>query len=204
MKKTLYVRTVAMSAVVLAGATAAAGAQVRLGIIGGVNYASIDDINVNNVSETFDNRSGFHIGAFIDLATSGFAIRPGVQYLNAGALFEGATFLDPNLDNFNVSYVSFPLDLRARFGPVDVFAGPEFQVLASANAQDDFNEDLKSWVVNGGIGLGLRLGPLMPEVRYAFGLSGLTEDQFTVGGITINTDNGQRSAALRVSLGVAF
>ena len=139
---------------------------------------------------------------FLELGGTGFVLRPGVVYLNAGSLFEGASFL--NQDNFNVSFVSFPVDFRARFGIIDIFAGPEFQTVLSTSADPDLESNLKSWVVNGGIGAGIRLGPLMPEIRYLFGLSGLTEDDFTVGGINVSTDNGQRQQTVRASVGFAF
>ncbi len=188
-------------AVLLFGARPAT-AQVSLGLIGGINFASLGDVTTNSVSETFDNRSGFHLGAFLELGGTGFVVRPGVVYLNAGSLFEGASFL--NQDNFNVSFVSFPVDFRARFGIIDLFAGPEFQTVLSTSAEPDLENNLKSWVVNGGVGVGLRLGPLMPEIRYLFGLSGLTEDDFTVGGINVSTDNGQRQQTVRASVGFAF
>jgi len=190
-----------LGAALLFGAKPAT-AQVTLGVIGGVNFASLDDVDANSLTQTFDNRSGFHLGAFLEVGGTGFVIRPGVVYLNAGSLFEGAGFL--NQDSFNVSFVSFPLDFRARFGAIDIFAGPEFQALLSTGAEPGFEDDLKSWVVNGGIGAGIRLGPLMPEVRYLFGLSGLTEDNFSVGSVNISTEGGQRTQTLRASLGLAF
>jgi hypothetical protein len=201
MKAMRFIRTVTVAAAILVLPTASADGQIKLGIIGGVNFASVNDVDIGALTETFDNRSGFHLGAFLEFGSPAFALRPGILYLNAGSLFEGATFL--NQDAFTMSFVSFPLDLRARFGVVDVFAGPEFQYLVSADAEDEFDDDLRSWVINGGVGVGLRLGPFMPEVRYLFALTGLTESDFTVGGVSVTTD-GQRTQALRASVGLAF
>lgn len=203
MKKNEHVRLLAAVAVLSVALAGSAEAQFKIGVIGGVNFATVDDVNVGSVSETFDNRSGFHVGAFVELGTSGFAVRPGALYLNAGSLFNEASFLDPNLDEFSMSFVAFPIDFRARIGILDLFVGPEFQLLVSADAESDFDDDLKSWVVNGGAGVGLRLGPFLPEVRYLFGLSSLTESDFTVGGVTVTTD-GPRTQALRASVGLAF
>ncbi len=181
---------------------APASAQLALGVIGGVNFAKLDDVNVNNVGETFDNRSGFHLGAFLELGGTGFVLRPGVIYLNAGSLFENSSFL--NQDAFNVSFLSFPLDFRARFGIIDIFTGPELQRRLSSDTDPTFESNLKNWVVSGAVGAGLRIGPLVPEVRYLFSLSGLTESDFTVGSFNVSTDSGQRTQTLRASVGFLF
>ncbi len=180
-------------------------AQATLGIVGGVNLASFDDIQVGNVRETFDSRTGFHAGLFLDLGLGPIAVRPGVQYLNAGPLFEGASFL--STDEFQLNYVAIPVDVRFKLISVLVspylFTGPEFRVLAASDAQADFKDDLKSFVMVWGVGAGVEVGPFYPELRYTFDISGITNDEFQVAGLNVVT-NKATANSFRLSVGLGF
>ncbi len=201
-----WMGVVAISVTGLAALTPERGAaQTTLGIVAGVNLASFDDIQVGNVRETFDSRTGFHAGLFLDAAFGPMAVRPGIQYLNAGPLFEGATFLDP--DAFQLNYIAVPIDVRAQLisllvAPY-VFTGPEFRILASSDAQSDFEDDLENFVMVWSVGAGVKLGFLYPELRYTFDISGITPDQFTVGGVNVVTNQATVNS-FRLSLGMGF
>ncbi len=190
----------------LSGATAARSeAQTTFGIVAGVNLASVNDVQVGSLQQTFDNRTGFHAGVFVDAGLGPVAIRPGLQYLNVGPLFEGATFLDP--DAFQVNYVAVPVDVRLQLismlvAPY-VFTGPEFRFLTSNDAQSDFEDDLKNVVMVWSIGAGVKAGPFFPELRYTFDISGVTDQQFEVAGLTVLTDKAN-VGGFRLSVGLGF
>ena len=180
-------------------------AQTTLGIVAGVNLASFNDIQVGSLRETFDRRTGFHAGLFVDAGFGPVAIRPGLQYLNVGPLFEGASFLDP--DAFQLNYVAIPVDVRLQVISIlvapYVFTGPEFRFLASSDAQTDFEDDLKDVVMVWSVGAGVKIGAFYPELRYTFDVSGVTDEQFDVAGLTVVTDNAKVNG-FRLSLGLGF
>ncbi|HEX9729099.1 MAG TPA: porin family protein [Gemmatimonadales bacterium] len=181
---------------------APATAQISLGIRGGVNLASIGDIRVNSLTETLKNRTGFHVGAFADVGLGLISVRPGLTYVNAGSLFEGSSYLVQ--DQFRLNYLAVPIDLKIGLPVVYGLVGPEFSYLLSSGAPADFEDDLKSTVMNAGIGVGVQFGPILGELRYTFGLSGLTEKQFAVGGVDVTTGDGQKANSIRFSVGFKF
>jgi hypothetical protein len=122
--------------------------------------------------------------------------------VNAGALFLGATYLTN--DAFDVSVLAFPLDLRVRLGPLDLFAGPEVQLSRSPGAGEDFAAALEAWVLHGGGGASLRLGHFFSEIRYILGLTGTTQERFVVGAVPVVLAGTHRSHMLRLSVGWAW
>ena len=196
------VTALAILVTLVGGMPSNAAAQVGFGIRGGVNFTSFDDVRLGSVSETFDNRTGFHFGAFADLALPVVGVRVGVNFLRMGALFEGASFLGNG--DFDVDYVTVPVDLRLRLPLLYLFVGPEFYYLLSTDAEPDFEDDLKAVVANAGVGVGVQVGPLLGEIRYTFGLSGITDEQFTAGGFSVTTGDVRQANTLRVSAGFLF
>ena len=120
-----------------------AQAQIGFGLIGGANFSSLNSIQANGNLVSFDNASSFHAGVFLDIQLGPLGIRPSVLYLDAGSLFQGATFL--NQDDFKLSYISIPVDLLFTMGvgPLKpyLFAGPEFRLLNSTTAPIDLEEN---------------------------------------------------------------
>jgi hypothetical protein len=190
--------TVGLALVLATGAPRNAHAQI--GILVGANFSTLADFSGGATLETFSAASGYHVGLFAQLGGA-IALRPAVVYLNAGSMFDGASF---STQSFDMSYLAIPVDLKLSLIPaVYIFGGPEFQLLLSADAQADFEDDLKSWVTHGGAGLGIQLGPLHVEGRYVFGLSSITPDSYTVGGLTF-TGAEQVSNAFRLTAGFKF
>ncbi|MEZ4703139.1 MAG: porin family protein [Rhodothermales bacterium] len=190
-----------------------ASAQVRLGILGGGNFAALNDISAGDALVNFDNTTGYHIGAFVDIGFGALGVRPAVYYLDAGPLFQGAGFLEK--DDFNMVYVSVPVDLRFSLGagPVKPYflAGPEVRILTSAqDAPPELEDQLSNLVVNAGLGLGLEVNvpgfgiTLYPQIRYSFGLSDLVDRTYEINDVTISTDGGQRPNMWLLSLGIGF
>lgn len=173
----------------------------KIGIMGGANFETLSDLQGGTV-QAFDARTGYHFGVFVSVGAGPVGVRPALLYLNAGSLFEGASFLTGS--DFDLSYLALPVDLKVSPLPLMyLFAGPEFQFLLSANAQPDFEDDLKSVVAKGGLGLGFQVSRLFLEGRYLFGLSGITSDSYEVGGFSV-TGAEQVSNTVRVSAGISF
>lgn len=199
--------------VLLASAPLTTTAQVRLGLIGGGNFAALADITAGDELIDFDNTTGYHIGAFLDIGLGGVGLRPAVYYLDAGPLFQGADFLDR--DDFNLAYVTVPVDLRVSLGvgPIKPYllAGPELRILASAgNAPEALEEQLSTLVMSAGLGLGLELQipgiglTLYPQIRYSFGISELVDRTYEIEEVSISTDGGQRPNMWLLSLGIGL
>ena len=187
-------------------------AQVGFGIIGGGNFSTLKSIQANGNLVSFDNATAYHAGAFLHIQLGPLGVRPSVLYLNTGALFNGASFL--NQDDFDLSYISIPVDLiyTIGVGPLKpyIFAGPDFHLLNSNGAPAGLEESLETFVMNAGAGVGLALTlpgssiKLYPQLRYSFGLSGLTDATYQVEGITIQADEEPKASMWLLSLGVGF
>ncbi len=184
--------------------------QIRFGVIAGANFSSLNEIQANGSPISFENATAFHAGAFLDLQLGPIGVRPAVYYLNAGDLFQGASFLTD--DAFDVTYVTIPIDINFAFGvgPVKpyVFAGPEFRLLNSTDVPVVLKDDLQSFTMgaSAGIGLELNLGglTLMPHLRYSFGISDFTTRTYEVQGVSIDTGGDSRVNMWLLSLAVAF
>jgi hypothetical protein len=188
-------------------------AQIQFGLLGGANFTAFEDITAGESLVNLDQAIGYHIGAFVDIGAGAFGVRPAVLYLDAGPLFEGADFLDQ--DDFNLLYVSVPVDLRFSMGvgPIQPYllAGPELRILASAqDAPPELEDQLSDLVMNAGIGLGVKVNlpivglTLYPQLRYSFSLSKWLDRTYEINGVTITTDGDQKPNMWLLSLGIGF
>ena len=200
------------------GFVPAAQAQFTFGFAGGLNFSSIGDVDFGSTQAVYDSRTGYHIGVFFDFSGGPLALRPGVYYMNAGALFkDGFSNVDNALtdvdDNFELTFIVVPIDVRLRMGipflhPY-LHIGPELR-FRSEDAGSELEElmDLRSFNLAGNIGGGLELSlggmRLMPEFRYTFDISGITGDQFQVGSVELNADEDHKSRTFMLRLGVVF
>lgn len=189
-----------------------AWSQMRIGLIGGLSFSSLSEINADNALVEFGNKNAFHAGVFLDFQLGALSIRPTALYLNTGPLFEGAPFLIR--DTFNMVYIAVPLDLvytlnTGLFKPY-FFAGPELRLLNSGEAPVDIKEDFKQIVANATAGVGVEFNipgtsmTLMPHLRYSFGLSEITEKTYMVGDVTVQTDGNAKVNSWLLSLGLVF
>jgi hypothetical protein len=181
----------------------------HFGLSVGANFQSVEDFE--DAGDAFSSQTGYNAGVFAELGFGSWAIRPGVEYLNAGPLFDGGF----DSSNFDLSYVMVPVDLKMSiptpaFSPY-FFTGPEFRVLASSgDAPSDVDEGLRDFGINWSLGLGMQLGApgpgmkVSPEVRYSRDLSGVLKDEFEVEGVTVTTDGGQKSHSFRAALKLTF
>lgn len=192
-------------AVVLLSTAGTARAQGGLGVVAGLNFNELGDIQTGNMDATFDNASGWHVGIFYDLPLGPLAVRPGIRYMDAGAIFESDNF---NLrDDVKVSLIEIPLDVRIRLGlpfvKPYVMAGPVLRFPAGNDT-----DRLKEFSFAGGLGAGIELGlggvRLFPELRYTFGISRFTKESYKLGGVTLTPDDNQQLNAIMLSLGVGL
>ena len=184
-------------------------AQAQLGIAAGLNYNDLGDIDTGSAETSFDNASGYHVGLFYDLAVGPLALRPGVYYMDVGEFEDSEDIFEEGLD---LNLIEVPVDVRLRLAPTPILtpylmAGPVFRFASSDN--DDFEEALEDINVAGNIGAGLELSlpgliRLYPEIRYTFGLSNFTRDEFEIGGQNFQIENDQRLNTFIIRLGVAF
>lgn len=212
LQKAFLKRSTATAALLIVFAASPALAQMRIGLIGGLSFSSLSEINADNALVEFGNKNAFHAGIFLDFPVGALSIRPTALYLNTGPLFEGAPFLIR--DTFNMVYIAVPLDLvytldTGAFKPY-FFAGPELRLLNSGEAPVDIKEDFKQIVANATAGVGVEFKipgtsmTLMPHLRYSFGLSEITEKTYTVGDVTVQTDGNAKVNSWLLSLGLVF
>jgi len=164
---------------------AAAPAQAQLGIAGGLNFESSDDISTSSTEANFENSTGYHIGVVYDAGFGPVNIRPGFFYRKVGTYEFGSTTGGAAAGTVDISTFEVPVDVRLNLltTPVVtpyVLAGPMLTIPRSNvdgfndNDFDDFTEDV-SLSANVGVGVQVALPAvpfkLQPELRYEFGIS---------------------------------
>ncbi len=194
-----------------------------VGVVGGLNYGSVEDVSISDARTTYDNRSGYHIGLYLDVPLGPIAIRPGVRYVEAGRLFSGLSealrdetggSIGEGMDNFNVNMFVIPVDVRLQL-PFPLiqpyaFAGPELRFPGASDDDTDLADDLSDNEVAGNLGVGAQISlpgvglTLTPEARYTIGLTGLMGEDITVGGQTFETSESQNVNMFFLSLGLEF
>lgn len=161
MKKTLL-------AVVFAVICTATFAQSDsgFGIKGGLNYNGNGDYieSALAVAENPDRNVGFHLGVFYKLGGKIF-FRPELMYTK--------TKSDYSDGEFNLSKLDLPALVGIKIiGPLQLFAGPDFQYILNSKFDGIKIEDIKSdFTVGVHIGIGVNLGKIGADIRYERGLS---------------------------------
>ncbi len=204
--KRLYSYLIAALAVSIIACWSTTPAHAQLGIAGGANFDNIGDIRSGEDEGRFDNATGFHVGIFYDLAVGPVAVRPGLFYADVGTFdFSGVEGIEDNVD---IDMLELPIDVRLRLATLPIIrpyatAGPVFQL---ARQRGDGFDNLN---MAANIGLGAELSfpgfplTLMPELRYAFGISRFT-DGFDFGDTVTVETGGERLNTFMLRLGVKF
>jgi len=165
-------RNIFLTAVLLITASAVAQAQFSVGLKGGLNFANLD---VTDIAGTYDNRTGYHLGAFTQFKFTKFAIQPEIIYSE-----QGSKVKDPNLGSVesNFSYVNIPIILKLyTIGGLNLQAGPQFGFLTSAEWGD---QSIKDELKNSDFSVGLGVGwdspfGLILDARYNLGISDVSD-----------------------------
>ena len=185
-------------------------ALAQFGLAAGLNFDSFEDIQVNNRQTTYDNATGYHFGIFLDLGAGPIGLRPGVYYREFGDIETNVTGV---LESFDLSLVEVPIDLRLSLAAIPVIrpyvtAGPVLSFASTTN--EDYKDLFSKFYVSANIGVGLEIMVpgvglrLLPEIRYALGITELMKDSFEVRGVSFTADDTQRLNGVMLRLGVAF
>jgi hypothetical protein len=161
-----------MAVLLLPAAGAFAQAEVSIGLKGGLNFANLD---VTNLEGTYNNRTGYHLGAFTLFKFAKIGIQPEVVYSQQGSSVKvnGTSF------ESNFSYVNVPILLKLYLvGGLNLQAGPQFGFLTSADVDgDNFKDQLKDSDTSMALGLGWDLPMrLNVDVRYNLGLKNVSDE----------------------------
>jgi len=168
---------------VFAGASVYSFAQeFAIGIKGGPNFAKID--TESSPGENYENRTGFHAGAFALFKFGKVGIQPELLYSQQGSTLKYSG--DPDLKS-NFSYMNIPVILKLyTVAGINLQAGPQFGFLTSAKTEtldgsgkvteQDIKSDLKGsdFSIALGVGWDLPFG-LTVDGRYNLGLSDIND-----------------------------
>lgn len=186
----------------------------HLGFTAGPEFSHVD-IKLDDGERSLDLVMGFHLGVALAWRSGPFVIRSGVNFINAGALFNGSRAFAA--DEFNVNFVAIPLDLR--LAPVTrgvvrpyIFAGPEVRYVVDLKEERiSLRDDVRMLdaTFSVGVGISLRAGwfPIRfsPEIRYVRDLFGIYNGglQTDDGGI-VETAETVKANALRIGVLLGF
>lgn len=196
------------AAVAIMSFATAQSQEVRLGIKGGYNMATLTGDGVDDASS----RSSFHIGGLVEVPVSErFSIQPEVLYSSQGAEYTGTlTGVDDSKITAKLDYIQVPI--MAKFYAAEGFAieaGPQIGFLAKSTAEfestvgdvtvtgEEDMEDIKSTDIGIGVGASYRLpAGLFFGARYNFGLTDIND----------NPDNNGKinNGVFQLSVGYSF
>jgi hypothetical protein len=198
---------------------------IRIGIDAGINFANqhLSRDNINSQS----NRRGLIIGGLAEIGVSDLvSVQVEPRYIEEGTNTK-ATYLDASPEghftveeDFKLSYIDFPLLLKAKFGTADVkpvvFVGPSVGFLLSAvynqNARSiqgrdgldgyDITDHYNSVDVSLDAGAGIeyratRIVSLTGSARYSLGLSNISSHN--ISGVP---DDQIKSNGIQITFGI--
>ncbi len=163
----------------------ASEAQVKFGIKGGLNIASVD-FESSGISISPDSKIGFHAGAMAKLSIAEqFSVQPELLYSVEGATFD----FDGDEMDINMNFVNIPVLFT--YNPAEIFSihvGPQIGIPVTAEFEsegqtEDIKDDIKSINLSAAIGAAVELdNGFTGGVRYNLGLSDLndTEDDGSI------------------------
>lgn len=169
MKRTLVLLAL-LSAII--GANAQAGFSA--GIKGGLNLATLEG---NNADEVYANRTGYHGGVFANIRLQRLGIQPEIIFSSQGAQ------LDLSNAEEKFTYVNVPVIFKYYlFDFLNIQAGPQFGIMTSAVVEDangsvDVEGTYKKTDLTLGLGIGIELPlGLNLECRYNMGMTDINDN----------------------------
>jgi len=198
--------------VALVLAFCAAPAHAQLGIAGGLNFETADDLtNATGGGEAaLDNSTGFHAGVVYEFGFGPLNVRPGLIFRRVGTYQFDTGSLSQT--DFDVSAIEVPIDVRVTVVPLPVIkpyllVGPQFSFVQGEDEFDDATEDL-AFSLNVGAGTDIQIPGvsliLQPELRYEFGASAFLEDEFEIAGQSFSPQDDPNFSAISLRLNVLF
>jgi hypothetical protein len=171
--------------------------NAQIGVVGGLNFESLDDLDAGEASANFESSTGYHVGlaytrdfAVLGVRLSGIYRRVG-EYEFAGQ--QGGS------ESFSLSTIEVPLDLKYRLALPLVtpyaMAGPQVSFPIGEDELDDSLEDVN---LSGNVGAGVEFNlggvRLAPEVRYEFGVTSVFGDDLEILGNDVDVNDPKLSA----------
>ncbi len=157
-------------AIAVIGFTMTINAQnVKFGFKGGLNFSNLNDLKVAGEDLDPDGRTGYHIGAVLQLSLmETFAIQPEILYSAQG------------VDDVDLDYINIPILAKLKFaGIASVEAGPQFGFVVNDEFEkiiEGVEDDVESESFDLGlaVGAGVELGGFFGQVRYNLGFTDVT------------------------------
>ena len=157
-------------------AVALAQAQFSIGLKGGLNFTNLD---VTSISNTYDNRTGYHLGAFTLIKFANIGIQPELIFSQQGSkiAYQGTTLAS------NFSYLNIPIVFKLyTVAGINLQAGPQFGFLMNNPTVVDHNGvAVQNAVKSSDLSLALGVGWDLPfgltlDGRYNLGLKDVSND----------------------------
>ncbi len=150
-------------AIAIIGFSFSSNAQnIKFGFKGGLNISNVD-VNVPDSNLDPDSRTGYHLGAVLQLGMADkFAIQPELLYSTQGT------------DVFDVDYLNIPVLAKLKFGKIfSVEAGPQFGFVVNDGVKKAFFSAVESeaFDISGAVGAGVEISKFFGQLRYNFGLT---------------------------------
>lgn len=157
-----------------------AQAQLAVGIKGGLNFAKLDVSQ--SIASNYENRTGYHAGAFTLIKVTKIGIQPEVIFSRQGSKYQ---FNSQNLEA-NFDYINIPIIFKLyTVAGINLQAGPQFGFLTKAEAETVINgvktmTDVKNLYKDSDLSFALGVGwdlpfGLMLDARYNFGISDISD-----------------------------
>lgn len=173
--------------------------QLLYSFSAGPNFSKLDlgledlqDIDDPLENLNYDFTVGFHLGVGTGVKVGPVYLRTGISFVNAGAIFNGSTFLED--DEFDVNFITVPVDIKVNI-PISeritpyISGGPEFRYRLNLDVNEEdmeFVDDLDRLIPTATIGAGVSIDlPVLgigfsPELRYAIDFLGLVRGEVTI------------------------
>lgn len=142
--------------------------EFSLGAKGGLNFAKVD---FTSPGTTYDNRTGYHFGAFGLFKFTKIGIQPEIIFSEQGSKVKN---VNTNNVEANFSYINIPVILKLYLvGGLNLQAGPQFGFLSKADID---GSSVKDFVKSSDLSFALGAGWDLPfgltlDLRYNLGLS---------------------------------
>jgi hypothetical protein len=202
-------------------------AQIRfdLGVKGGLNFAGLSNVSTSNLKASYENRTGYHFGAYAMIKITKFAIQPEIIFSRQGQNYTLPNSTSNLTSNFD--YINIPVMVKFYVaGGLNLQAGPQFGFLSSATgdvintvngsiSSTTSSADLKTFVKSSDVSLAVGAGWDLPfglnlTARYNIGLSDINQKTGgiipSVGNSTISSlgTSEAKSQVVQISVGYRF
>lgn len=192
-------------AVLWGGTPAPASAQGSSGVLLGFNSAEMDFDVPDFGTLTFDRRTGFVGGIFLERTLQGlFGVEIDALFAQKGTTID-FDFAGEEPSVIKVDYLDIPVLARVNLGGSDaarvhLYAGPSFNIKLSESFEPDEDDDTEAESLEVGVvfGGGLTVRRVRVDVRYGIGLSRVFSEE------TLEAEGTVKNQVVSVLFGIAL